>query len=104
MLIDRKLPSRPQFRREEIMIGDQVFDVWFRDIVQCIKALFSDPDFASILVFAPEKHFTSNMKDVRMYHDMHTGRWWWGTQVSSTCPVIFGVLTYRNVVDSSREG
>ena len=68
--------------REELLAGGEVFDVYYRDIVACIRALFSDPDFAAVLVFAPEKHYTDETKTSRMYHDMHTGKWWWSTQVS----------------------
>jgi hypothetical protein len=44
--------------------------------------LFGDPDFASVLVFRPEKHYVDEKKEERMYHDIQTGRWWWCTQVS----------------------
>lgn len=81
-LIDKSLPGRPSFQCEELIVGGEVFDVYFRDIVACIKALFSDPDFAAVLVFAPERHYTDETKQTRMYHDMHTGKWWWATQVS----------------------
>ena len=33
------------------------------------------------LVFPPEKHYTDGGKMVQIYHNMHTGRWWWTTQV-----------------------
>ncbi|KAJ7593168.1 hypothetical protein C8J56DRAFT_1013320 [Mycena floridula] len=79
--IDENLPaSRPAFRRKEVMIADEVFEVWMRDIIPCVKALFGDQEFAAYLVFAPEKHYANEKKDVRMFHDMHTGRWWWTTQ------------------------
>ena len=31
----------------------------------------------------PEKHFSDDKKAVRLFHDMHTGKWWWGTQVNT---------------------
>ena len=64
------------------MVGSEVCEVYFRDIIACIRALFGDSDFAPYLVFIPEKHYTSDSRAVRMYHDMHTGKWWWSTQVS----------------------
>ncbi|KAF8814197.1 hypothetical protein BYT27DRAFT_7082726 [Phlegmacium glaucopus] len=79
-IIDTSLPGRPRFERHEVVIGDEVCEVYFRDVVECIKALFGDPSFAPYLVFAPEKHYTDETKTTRMYHDMHTGRWWWSTQ------------------------
>ncbi|KAJ7733721.1 hypothetical protein B0H14DRAFT_3117949 [Mycena olivaceomarginata] len=39
-----------------------------------------DPEFADCLIFAPERHYTDNSKTIRLYHDMHTGEWWWETQ------------------------
>ncbi|KAH7906613.1 hypothetical protein BJ138DRAFT_969756, partial [Hygrophoropsis aurantiaca] len=39
-IIDKKLPARrPQFQREEIEIAGESFDVYFRDILECVKAL-----------------------------------------------------------------
>lgn len=58
-------------------------EVYFRDVIACLRALFGDPDFAPVLVFAPEKHYTDELRKVRLYHDMQTGRWWWSTQVRS---------------------
>jgi len=80
-IIDKSLPGRPRFQRKEILIGGEVNDLYFRDIIECIKALYSDPDFAPYLVFLPEQHFTDEGMETRLYHDMHTGKWWWSTQV-----------------------
>jgi hypothetical protein len=76
------LPSRPKFHRDEIQVAGEVFEVYHRDIIECIKALFGDPEFTDHLIFAPEKHSIQKENDVlRVYHEMHTGRWWWETQV-----------------------
>ncbi|TFK52086.1 hypothetical protein OE88DRAFT_1679776 [Heliocybe sulcata] len=80
-IIDEELTSgRPAFKREEIVISGEAFDVYFRDIMQCTAALFGDPEFASHLVFAPERHYADADKTTRVYHDMYTGKWWWSTQ------------------------
>ena len=63
------------------MVGSEVCEVYFQDIIACIKSLFKDPEFTPYLVFRPEKHYTDEDKRVCMYHDMHTGQWWWTTQV-----------------------
>jgi Plavaka transposase len=83
-LIDLELPGRPSFQRHEVIVGTEVCDVYFRDVIACVRALFADPDLTQYLVTAPEKHLTdgSNGRKIRMYHDMHTGKWWWSTQVS----------------------
>lgn len=80
-IIDTRLPGRPAFKREEIVIADQAFDIYYRDIIQCIRALWSDPEFAPVLVFEPEHLYKDENRETRLYHDMHTGDWWWATQV-----------------------
>lgn len=84
-IIDNELPGRPKFKREQIVIADEAFDVYFRDIIECITALFGDPNFADFLVFAPERHYADEDETVRLYHEMNTGKWWWNTQVGVMC-------------------
>ncbi|KAH7905921.1 hypothetical protein BJ138DRAFT_1017013, partial [Hygrophoropsis aurantiaca] len=80
-IIDNNLPGRrPRFQRQEIIVAGEPFDVYFRDAVECVKALFSDPELARYLVFTPERQYEDPDKTKRMYHDMHTGKWWWNTQ------------------------
>ncbi|KAJ7731745.1 hypothetical protein B0H16DRAFT_1772455 [Mycena metata] len=38
------------------------------------------PAFAPYLFVVPEKHYIDKGKTIRMYHNMHTGKWWWSTQ------------------------
>ncbi|KAF8897000.1 hypothetical protein CPB85DRAFT_1377632 [Mucidula mucida] len=62
-IIDKKLPClRPKFISEEIVIADRSFD------------------HNEYLCFAPERHYADEDKTQRLYHDFHTGRWWWDTQ------------------------
>jgi hypothetical protein len=82
-IIDKKLLGRPCFQRHEVVVGSEVCEVFYRDVIECIKSLFGDPNFTPHLRLAPEKHYTDDTKDTRMYHDMHTGKWWWSTQVST---------------------
>lgn len=82
-IIEKKLPGRPAFKRMGIELGGEIFDVYFRDILECIKALYGDPEFAPYLVNAPERHYMDKECTLRIYHDIHTGEWWWSTQVSS---------------------
>ncbi|KAF8063166.1 hypothetical protein FPV67DRAFT_1421162, partial [Lyophyllum atratum] len=79
-IIDEKLPSRPRFTRKEIVIAGEAYDVYFRDIIACIKALYGDPQFTQLLVFTPERHYSGEDMGIRLFHDMHTGKWWWETQ------------------------
>ncbi|KAI0725932.1 hypothetical protein BC629DRAFT_1447429 [Irpex lacteus] len=79
-LLDGLPSTRPSFVRGEVKVKDKTFDFYFRDIIQCIRALFSDPEFAPHLVFVPERHYVDQGRTQRLYHDMHTGDWWWTTQ------------------------
>ncbi|KAJ7707200.1 hypothetical protein B0H14DRAFT_3643699, partial [Mycena olivaceomarginata] len=79
-IIDDKLPSRPKFTRSEVVINGEVFTLYSRDILECVRALWGETDFAPYLFVVPEKHYIDKGKTIRMYHNMHTGKWWWSTQ------------------------
>ena len=82
-IIDKKLPpARPRFQREELVVANEPQEVFFRDILQCVEALWGDPEFAPILLLVPECHYADADHTVRVYFDMNTGKWWWATQVS----------------------
>jgi hypothetical protein len=80
-IIDTSLPTRPKFKRREVVVAGESFELYSRDVVECIRALFGKPDFASYLVFEPERQYADADATIRLYHDMHTGKWWWATQV-----------------------
>ncbi|KAJ6609589.1 hypothetical protein B0H10DRAFT_2166296 [Mycena sp. CBHHK59/15] len=79
-IIDKKLPGHPKFKRKEIIVAGEAYDVYFRDILECVKALFGDPEFVAPLKVVPERHYADKDETIRLYHDMHTGKWWWATQ------------------------
>ncbi|KAG2743481.1 hypothetical protein P692DRAFT_201886479 [Suillus brevipes Sb2] len=79
-IIDDELPGHPKFKHEQIIIADQAFDIYYCDIIECIKVLFGDPNFAQYLVFVLECHYADEDKTVHLYHVMHTGKWWWNCQ------------------------
>ncbi|KAJ3918636.1 hypothetical protein F5877DRAFT_90546 [Lentinula edodes] len=80
-IIDNNMPSqRPIFTRSEVVIGGQAFDLFRRPILDCIKALYSNPEHSQYLCFTPERHYTDADRTMRLYHDFNTGRWWWDTQ------------------------
>ncbi|KAI0069540.1 hypothetical protein K474DRAFT_1687710 [Panus rudis PR-1116 ss-1] len=81
-IIDTYLPAqRPCFHRGGSVLEGEIYDVYYRDILACIRALYGDPSFAPYLIFKPEKHFADHDEKNRIYHDMHTGKWWWETQI-----------------------
>ena len=67
--------------RHEVVVGGESFELYARDIIECIRALWADPEFLPYLVFEPERHYADDDHTIRMYHDMNTGKWWWATQV-----------------------
>lgn len=81
-IIDALPARRPKFKREDIVIAGETFEVYHRDVLECVRTLFGDPEFTPHLVFKPERHYADEDRTVRMYSDMHTGKWWWATQVS----------------------
>ncbi|KAG1883994.1 hypothetical protein F4604DRAFT_1878821 [Suillus subluteus] len=81
-IIDTKIPAHwPRFQCKEILVAGEAFDVYCRDIIDCVKALYGDPEFAPYLVFVPEWHYTDQDETQRLYHNLHTGKWWWNTQI-----------------------
>ena len=80
-LIDEHIPGRPRFQRREVMVAGEAFEVYFRDVIECIRALYGDAEFARYIVLVPEQHYADDQLTIRLYHDMHTGTWWWDTQV-----------------------
>lgn len=84
-LIDEgMLLGRPQFQQCEIVVQGEVFEVYYQDTLECICALFSDPEFAKLLLLLPERHYTDDSKKVWLYFDVNTGDWWWKIQVGAT--------------------
>ena len=82
LIIGRQLPGRPAFVREEVIVAGQTYEIYHCNILDSIQALYSDPEFTQQLVFVPERHYSNPNKTDREYHEMHTGDWWWETQVS----------------------
>jgi len=80
-IIDNKLPGRPSFRCKELLIGEERLEFYYRDVIECIRSLYGDPEFVQDLVFAPERHYTSTECTCRIYNEMHMGDWWWMVQV-----------------------
>ncbi|THU97914.1 hypothetical protein K435DRAFT_886886 [Dendrothele bispora CBS 962.96] len=79
-IINTSLPARPTFKVESVVVHGEAFEVYFRDIVECVKTLYSEPDFAPYMKYAPERHYTDEQCQCRMFHDRHTGEWWWSRQ------------------------
>ncbi|KAI9454588.1 hypothetical protein BJY52DRAFT_1205245 [Lactarius psammicola] len=81
-VIDKALPRRPPFQCEDVIIGGEHLQFYYRDTIPSIQALFGNPEFAHELVFAPERHYADAERTCRVYNEMHTGDWWWSVQAS----------------------
>ncbi|THV03159.1 hypothetical protein K435DRAFT_817339 [Dendrothele bispora CBS 962.96] len=80
-IIDSNIPiQRPSFTRAEVVIAGEAFDLYKRNILDCIRALYGSPEHAQYLCITPERHYSDADKTCRLYHDIHTGKWWWNTQ------------------------
>lgn len=84
-IIEHELPMGPQWTHRDVnLVGDtRTHDLYYRDIGECIKELYSNPTFADSMKYAPERHYTDSTKMSRMYRGVHTGDWMWKTQVCS---------------------
>ena len=80
-IIDRELHGRPPFQCKDLMIGNEQLQLYYRNALLCIRALYGDPAFAHNLAFAPEKHYTDCERKCRVYNEVYTGDWWWAVQV-----------------------
>ena len=80
-LLDNNLPQHPSFRCKEQVVGDERLKFYYRDVLECIRLLFGDPQYAKDLVFAPERQYTSQERKSRLYHEMYVCDWWWTIQV-----------------------
>lgn len=55
-ITDRKLPNGlPQFVPEELTIAGETYEFYHRDIFQCIRVLYGDPELAKYLIHEPVK-------------------------------------------------
>ena len=59
-------------------------ELWYRDPVECIRDLISNPLFNGKTSYAPENHFEDAAGNTRIWSEMNTGDWWWEVQVRET--------------------
>jgi hypothetical protein len=65
-IIDNKLPyKRPIFTRHEVKDAGESYDLFMRNIIQCVKSLYGDPEHAQYLAIVPERHYADANKTIR---------------------------------------
>ena len=66
--------------------------IYYRNPIDVIKSLQSNPTYADQMAFAPQKVWTSSDKTSQLYNEMWTGDWWWKIQV------LFLIKFYSNII------
>ena len=56
--------------------------IYYRNPIDVIKSLWSNPTYVDNMVFSPRKAWSSHKRSSRLYNEMWTGDWWWNMQVS----------------------
>jgi hypothetical protein len=56
-MIDKGLPGQPRFQSHDLKMGSETVTMYSWDILQCIRVLYGNPDFAAQLIHKPECHY-----------------------------------------------
>ncbi|KAI0039298.1 hypothetical protein FA95DRAFT_1504352 [Auriscalpium vulgare] len=80
-IVDNQLPPIAEFQCDEITVEGETYEVYYRDVMQCVRELYGNPEFLPTMKFAPEMHYADDEQEVPIYSEMHTGRWWREMQV-----------------------
>ena len=93
MKINHNLHGHPSFQAHDITVSTKVVTLYARDILECVKALYGEPEFAPFLIFKPQHHYhiRAGHANSRVYHDMHTADWWWEVQVCKLIASLFSL-------------
>ena len=76
----RELNDQPQWRCGTVNFHLQQGCVfYYRDIKSTIRYVLRQRTFAEHMIYEPVREFDAEGN--RVYTDMHTGDWWWQTQV-----------------------
>ena len=88
-----ELPMKAEWHETKISLVEDPNEehiVQYRNILECIKSLWSDPLVVDKLVCRPEKMYADNTRKSRLYNEMWTGQWWNKMQVKNKfCIIIF---------------
>ena len=73
----------PKFRQDKVTVNGETFEIFHRNVLDCIAEIFGCHHLTPHLKFKPEQHYVDGDMTVRIYGDMRTGKWWWEVQVSA---------------------
>lgn len=68
----------------------ETVELWYRNPLDCIQELLSNPAFREVMKYAPERHYVDAEGKTRVINEMWTADWWWELQV---CPSSPGLTT-----------
>lgn len=84
----KKIDSMPdragQWESRQLSFNDRPDDkytVRFRNPIEAIKSLWSNPANADHLVYAPKKIYADATKENRIFNEIWTAKWWHALQV-----------------------
>ena len=60
----------------------ETLELWYRDPIECIAELLSNPSFNGSVAYYPERVYADKARKTRIYDEMWTADWWWDIQVS----------------------
>ena len=81
-----QLPYKAEWLQQGICLIEDPTErhqIEYRNPVEAIKSLWTDPLLADQLVYQPEKMYVDESHSSRLYNKMWTGSWWWSIQVPS---------------------
>ncbi|THH15839.1 hypothetical protein EUX98_g9400, partial [Antrodiella citrinella] len=80
--IDTLPALAPWIKRDISLDGSsEGFDLYYRDPIESLKAIYGNPALLPYMSFAPEHQYTDISKKTQRYNEMNRGDWWWETQV-----------------------
>jgi hypothetical protein len=97
----------PKFRRDEVTVDGETFEFFHRNVLECVAEIYGRHDLTPHLKFKPERHYVDEDMTIRIYGDMHTGKWWWEVQVSiilRTAPSVFCSPSSQKAVEKETPG
>ena len=83
-IVDKALPGWPPFETREVIVEGETLELHSRNILECIRSIYGDPEFTQDLAIAPERHYTDQERTDRVFSEMYTGDWWWAVQVRNS--------------------
>ena len=104
------LPSPgPAFQCQTITIAGDILDaggqpmveeleIFYRDPVECVHELLSNPAFPSALHYAPVQVYEDATCTEQIFNEMWTGQWWWDTQVHTISHAGIQIMTADIIV------